>query len=52
MADRPSQLLTWDPDVWSARRFVQTAFVIDVVSVRIVDWRTTGHAARTVSGAS
>jgi len=34
--------LTWDPDAWTARRCVQTAFV-EVVSVRIVDWRTTGR---------
>lgn len=43
-ADAPNQL--WISDityVWTARRFVYTAFVIDVFSRRIVGWRTTDH---------
>jgi putative transposase len=43
-ADAPNRL--WISDityVWTARRFVYTAFVIDVFSRRIVGWRTTDH---------
>lgn len=44
IADAPNRL--WVSDltyVWTARRFVYTAFVIDVFSRRIVGWRTTDH---------
>jgi putative transposase len=44
VADAPNRL--WVSDltyVWTARRFVYTAFVIDVFSRRIVGWRTTDH---------
>jgi putative transposase len=44
VADHPNQL--WISDityVWTARRFVYTAFVFDVFSRRIVGWRTTDH---------
>jgi putative transposase len=44
VADAPNRL--WISDityVWTTRRFVYTAFVIDVFSRRIVGWRTTDH---------
>ena len=44
VAEGPNRL--WVSDltyVWTARRFVYTAFVIDVFSRRIVGWRTTDH---------
>jgi putative transposase len=44
VADRPNQLWVCDITyVWTARRFVYTAFVFDVFSRRIVGWRTTDH---------
>jgi putative transposase len=44
VAEAPNRL--WISDityVWTTRRFVYTAFVIDVFSRRIVGWRTTDH---------
>jgi putative transposase len=44
VADDPNRLWVCDLTyVWTARRFVYTAFVIDVFSRRIVGWRTTDH---------